>query len=181
MSDEKRAAVSDEKRAARAEPAEGAPGRPDEMQLVLLVALVQFVNILDFMMVMPLGPYFADALHFPKSHVGYIGMAYTAAAGLSGLAGAFFLDRFDRRPALLVSMLGLSVATAVAPIANSPFALGTRRTIEPPVAAMLRLTGESAVGIALVQPRNPLTQQGSCCSRTPATAAPAARARRRSA
>jgi len=109
VSDEKRVAKS----AARAEPAEGPPGHPDETRLVWLVALVQFVNILDFMMVMPLGPYFADALHFPKSHVGYIGMAYTAAAGLSGLAGAFFLDRFDRRPALLVSMFGLSVATAL--------------------------------------------------------------------
>jgi predicted MFS family arabinose efflux permease len=90
---------------------------PDESRVVLLVALVQLVNILDFMMVMPLGPYFADALHFPRSHVGYVGTAYTAAAGLSGVVGALFLDRFDRRRALLVAVLGLTVATALGGLA----------------------------------------------------------------
>jgi MFS family permease len=84
---------------------------PTEQRIVLLVALVQFVNILDFMMVMPLGPYFADALHFPRSDVGYVGTAYTAAAGVSGVVGALFLDRFDRRRALLVAVLGLSRST----------------------------------------------------------------------
>jgi predicted MFS family arabinose efflux permease len=69
------------------------------------------------MMVMPLGPYFAEALGFAKSHVGFVGMAYTAAAAVSGLAGAFFLDRFDRRRALLVSMFGLSIATALGGLA----------------------------------------------------------------
>ena len=33
-----------------------------ERAVILLVAMVQFVNILDFMMVMPMGPDFAAAL-----------------------------------------------------------------------------------------------------------------------
>jgi len=89
------------------------PRQVSERSLVLLVAAVQFVNILDFLMVMPLGPDFAQALGISTSKLGYIGGAYTAAAALSGLLGSFFLDRFDRRPALGLAMLGLVVGTAL--------------------------------------------------------------------
>ncbi|MBL8720617.1 MAG: MFS transporter, partial [Myxococcales bacterium] len=64
------------------------------------------------MMVMPLGPDFARQLGISTSHIGYVGGAYTAAAAVSGLVGALFLDRFDRRSALVLSMLGLALGTA---------------------------------------------------------------------
>jgi predicted MFS family arabinose efflux permease len=82
-----------------------------ERAVLVVVGLVQFVNILDFMMVMPLGPDFSRGLGIPLSHLGYIGGSYTAAAAVSGVLGALFLDRFDRRAALFVAMLGLSVGT----------------------------------------------------------------------
>lgn len=85
--------------------------RPSERTIVFCVGAVQFVNILDFVIVMPLGPDFAKALGIPLSHLGYVGGSYTAAASVSGLAGAFFLDRFDRRKALAVAMLGLVIGT----------------------------------------------------------------------
>jgi predicted MFS family arabinose efflux permease len=84
---------------------------PRQWEIVLLIAAVQFVNILDFVIVMPLGPDFAKALSVPESNLGYVGGAYTAAACVAGLAGSFFLDRFDRRKALAVSMLGLVLGT----------------------------------------------------------------------
>ncbi|WP_437932198.1 MFS transporter [Sorangium sp. So ce291] len=83
-----------------------------ERTILLLVAAVQFVNLLDVMMVMPLGPDLASALGIPVSELGLVGGSYTAAAALSGVAGAFFLDRFDRRRALAVAMLGLVLGTA---------------------------------------------------------------------
>ena len=89
-----------------------------ERTIVLLVAAVQFVNILDFVMVMPLGPDFAAALGIPASRLGYIGGSYTAAAAVAGLAGSFFLDRFDRRPALGLAMLGLVAGTAMGGLAT---------------------------------------------------------------
>lgn len=79
----------------------------EELRIIVLVAAVQFINVLDFMMVMPLGPDFSRALGIPTSSLGIIGGSYTAAAFISGIAGAFFLDRFDRKTALAVSMLGL--------------------------------------------------------------------------
>lgn len=93
-----------------------------ELTVVLLVAAVQFVNILDFVMVMPMGPDFSAALGVPSSRLGMIGGSYTAAAAVSGLAGSFFLDRFDRRPALGIAMIGLVTGTALGGFATG---LGT--------------------------------------------------------
>jgi len=84
-----------------------------EARLLFLVSAVQFVNILDFMMVMPLGPDFAKDLGIPVTALGVIGGSYTAAAAVSGIVASRFLDRFDRRPALAVTMLGLVIATAL--------------------------------------------------------------------
>jgi predicted MFS family arabinose efflux permease len=98
------------------------PPRLSERTLLFLVGAVQFVNILDFMMVMPLGPDFAAALGIPASDLGLIGGAYTFSAAISGVAAAGFLDRFDRRRALAVAMLGLVVATAAGGLATG---LGT--------------------------------------------------------
>lgn len=96
--------------------------RISERALLFLVGAVQFVNVLDFMMVMPLGPDFALALGIPASNLGLIGGAYTAAAAVAGVLGATFLDRFDRRSALAVVMLGLFVGTAAGGFATG---LGT--------------------------------------------------------
>ncbi|HNH48665.1 MAG TPA: MFS transporter, partial [Myxococcota bacterium] len=98
-----------------------------ERNLLLLIAAVQFVNILDFMMVMPLGPDFAVDLGIPTARLGLIGGSYTASAAVAGIVGARFLDRFDRRSALAVSMTGLVVATALGGFAwNFPSLLAAR-------------------------------------------------------
>jgi len=87
--------------------------RHSERAIIFLIGAVQFVNILDFMMVMPLGPFFAGPLSIPASRIGVIGGSYTAAAAVSGIACSFVLDRFDRRKALAAAMGGLVLATAL--------------------------------------------------------------------
>lgn len=83
-----------------------------ERKLLFLIGAVQFVNVLDFMMVLPLGPDFARALGFPNSHLGLVAGSYTAAGAIAGMVGALFLDRFDRRHALGVALAGLVLGTA---------------------------------------------------------------------
>ena len=80
---------------------------------MFFVGAVQFVNALDFMMVMPLGPDFARGLHIDPSHLGIIGGSYTAAAAVSGVIGSLFLEAFDRRKALALAMVGLVIGTAL--------------------------------------------------------------------
>ncbi|HEY3586434.1 MAG TPA: MFS transporter [Myxococcaceae bacterium] len=92
---------------------------PSEAWMVFLVGAVQFINIWDFVMVMPLGPDFARALGIPLSRLGLLGGAYTAAAALAGIIGSTFLDRFDRRPALAVAMTGLVLGTLAGGLAWS--------------------------------------------------------------
>jgi predicted MFS family arabinose efflux permease len=98
------------------------PPRRSERTILLLVSAVQFVNVLDFIMVVPLGPDFASALGIPMSQLGLVTGSYTMAGAAAGLAGAAFLDRFDRRTALAVSMAGLVAATAAGGLATG---LGT--------------------------------------------------------
>ena len=83
-----------------------------EGRLLFLLGAVQFVNVVDFVMVLPLGPDFARALGIPTDQLGWVAGSYTASAAIAGLVAAPFLDRFDRRRALLVAMLGLVLGTA---------------------------------------------------------------------
>lgn len=100
-----------------------------ERAVVFLIGAVQFINILDFVMVMPLGPDFATALGIPTAHIGYIGGSYTAAASVSGLVSALFLDRFDRRKALACAMFGLVVGTLAGGFATGLYTLMAARIL----------------------------------------------------
>jgi predicted MFS family arabinose efflux permease len=100
-----------------------------EGTIIATLASVQFINILDFMIVMPMGPDFAAALGIPLSRLGIIAGSYTAAAAVAGLAGAFFLDRFDRRPALLIALGGLCLGTAACAAATGLGTLSAARIL----------------------------------------------------
>jgi predicted MFS family arabinose efflux permease len=100
-----------------------------ERGVIAVVGAVQFVNILDFIMVMPLGPDFARALAIETSHLGFIGGSYTAAGCVAGLAGLLFLDRFSRRNALVVCLAGLVVGTALGAFATDLRSLMLARVI----------------------------------------------------
>jgi predicted MFS family arabinose efflux permease len=102
---------------------------PSERRVVFLVGAVQFINILDFTMVMPLGPDFARALSIPTSELGKIVAGYGQAAAVAGFLGSFFLDRFDRRKALAVAMLGLVAGTLAGGLARDLFGLTLARII----------------------------------------------------
>ncbi|MBC8070306.1 MAG: MFS transporter [Deltaproteobacteria bacterium] len=93
--------------------------RLSERGILFVVGAVQFVNILDFMMVAPLGPRLAIAVDMPESNLAYAVAAYTFAAAAAGLLGSLFLDRFDRRPALAIALLGLALGTAAGSLASN--------------------------------------------------------------
>ena len=128
---------------------------PLERRVILLVALVQLVNVLDFVMVMPLGQDFADALAIPESRLGLVGGSYTASAAIAGLIASRFLDRFDRRRALTVAMLGLVAATAA-----GGFAQGLGSMMAARVVAGAFGGPATSVALAIVADVVPIERRG---------------------
>lgn len=95
------------------------PEKFSESRFLFVIAMVQLINVLDFIMVLPLGPDLAKGLGIPLQQMGYIGGSYTLAAALCGFFASFFLDRFDRKRVILVALLGLSIATILPAFASS--------------------------------------------------------------
>lgn len=100
-----------------------------ERTLVFLLGGIQFVNVLDFMMVTPLGPDFSEALGIPSSRLGLVTGSYAAAASLAGALGTLFMDRFDRRSAIGVSLMGLVIGTAAGGFATGLYSLLLARVV----------------------------------------------------
>lgn len=82
-----------------------------EWLLLLVLAAVQFTHILDFVIMMPLGPQFKKDLHLSEQGFGLLVSAYAFSAALAGVAAAWFIDRFDRKRALLGLYAGFTVGT----------------------------------------------------------------------
>ncbi|MGL4399117.1 MAG: MFS transporter [Luteolibacter sp.] len=91
----------------------GATDRPplSERRLLLLLAAVQFTHIMDFMIMMPLGPQLMRELDITPRQFGGLISSFTITAGIVGLAAAPFTDRFDRRKLLLFCYGGFTLAT----------------------------------------------------------------------
>jgi predicted MFS family arabinose efflux permease len=90
-----------------------------ESRAVWLAGAVQFVVLLDFSLLLPLGPDLVEPLSIPASSLGLLIATYTGAAALSGLSFARVLDRWDRRRALQVTLLGLALASASGALASN--------------------------------------------------------------
>jgi predicted MFS family arabinose efflux permease len=94
-----------------------------ELKMTLVVLLIQFVNIVDFMMVMPLGPDFAVALGIPLGSLGVITAAYVGAAAIITFATARYMDRLPRRELLVACLVGLGTTALLTPVLGQLFGL----------------------------------------------------------
>ncbi|MDQ1813353.1 MFS transporter [Massilia sp. CCM 9210] len=122
---------------------------------ILLVAALQFVYLVDFMMVLPLGPDLAREHGFALDRLGWLAAAYTLASAVSGLVTFRLLDRFDRKPALLLTFGLLALATLATTFCHGLPALMVARA----------LTGAFggpavAIGMAIVIDLTPPEQRG---------------------
>jgi MFS transporter, DHA1 family, inner membrane transport protein len=95
-----------------------------ELLLLLVLAAVQFTHIVDFMIVMPLGPLLERApaehgLGLNHEQFSYIVAAYAVSAAVAGLLAAFFMDRFDRKRLLSVLYTGFILGTGLCALAPS--------------------------------------------------------------
>ncbi|WP_439482990.1 MFS transporter [Cyclobacterium plantarum] len=98
-----------------------------EKLLLWTLAAVNFTHIVDFMILMPLGPQLMRIFEISPQEFGLLVSSYTFSAGVSSFLGAFILDKYDRRTILMWVFLGFllgTIACALSP--NYPFLLTAR-------------------------------------------------------
>jgi DHA1 family inner membrane transport protein len=106
---------------------DAAATRRREQLVVLILAAVQFTTIVDFMIVMPLGPQLMRSLQIDPAQFGLIVSSYTFAAGAAGLVASSVIDRFARRTTFMLLNAGFLLGTLFCGVApNYPLLVAAR-------------------------------------------------------
>jgi predicted MFS family arabinose efflux permease len=119
-----------------------------EKLFILTLALIQFIHILDFMVMMPLGPHFIRDFSIDAGQFSFLISAYTFSAGFVGFLGSFFLDKFERKKIVLVLLCGFILGTLFCALSPTFYLLLVSRIVTGAFggvlsAAVLALIGDS--------------------------------------
>jgi predicted MFS family arabinose efflux permease len=88
-----------------------------ERWYIVILAAIQIAHILDFVIMMPLGPRFMKVFNINPTEFSSLVSAYTFSAGIVGFFGALYADHFDRKKFLLFNFTGFIVGTFMCAIA----------------------------------------------------------------
>ena len=94
-----------------------------------MLAGIQFTHVLDFMIMMPLGPQLLRALNINTQQFGLLLSSYTFTAAASGLLAATYVDRFDRRKLMLTLYVLFILATLACGLAPNYTSLLVARAL----------------------------------------------------
>ncbi len=117
-----------------------------ERWLLITLAGIQFTNILDFMIMMPLGPALTSLFRISDAQFGLLVSAYTLAGGASGLVASTYIDKFDRKRLLLVLYTLFALSTLACGIAPSYEALLVARIFAGVFGGVLSALSQTIVG-----------------------------------
>ena len=90
-----------------------------ERFFLLTLAGIQFSHVLDFMIMMPLGPILMAAFGIGTHEFGLLVASYSFSAAISGVLAATFVDLFERKRLLLISFTLFALATLACGLAPS--------------------------------------------------------------
>jgi predicted MFS family arabinose efflux permease len=124
-----------------------------ERLLVFVLAAIQFTNIMDFVIMMPLGPQLMRVMLISPQQFGLLVSAYTLTAAVAALAVAFYTDRYDRRKALLFLYGGFVVSTLLCGIAPGYGSLLAARAFAGAFGGVAGASVHSIIGDAIPEQR----------------------------
>lgn len=101
----------------------------NEKWVLFTLALIQFTNIMDFMIMMPLGPQLMRTMKISPAAFSVVVSSYTISAAVFGFIGAFIIDRFDRKRAIRAAYLGFTLGTLACGLAPNYFLLMSARVL----------------------------------------------------
>ncbi|HEU4799076.1 MAG TPA: MFS transporter [Gemmatimonadales bacterium] len=108
--------------------AEGLKGQQFKQLLVLIA--VAFIDMIGFMLILPLLPFYALRLDATPAQVGWIFAAFSIAQLISAPVWGRVSDRYGRRPALLIGLLASAAAYVVFGFADSLLLLFLSRFVQ---------------------------------------------------
>lgn len=82
-----------------------------EIIFLLTLGAVQFCHIVDFMIIMPLGPQLMRIFNISPREFGFLVSAYTISAGVSALLATSIADRYDRKYFIISLFVGFLIGT----------------------------------------------------------------------
>lgn len=91
----------------------------EEKFLMLILGAINFSHIVDFMVMMPLGPQLMRIFSISPHEFGLLVSSYTFTAAISSFFSSLFIDRYDRKSALLFFFLGFALATIACAISKN--------------------------------------------------------------
>jgi len=87
--------------------------------MLISLAAIQFTNIVDFMIMMPMGDLLQRRLEIGPEKYGWLVSSYGLAAFTTAFAGVFYLDRLNRKTALITAYLGFALSTLMSAVLPS--------------------------------------------------------------
>jgi predicted MFS family arabinose efflux permease len=125
----------------------------NERRLILILAGVQFTNIMDFMVLMPLGPQLMRVMHVGPREFSFLVAAYTLSASAASFLTALHIDRFDRKRALLVLYTGFALSNLLCGLATGYAALLAGRLLAGAFGGVCGAAVFAVIGDAVPQER----------------------------
>lgn len=89
-----------------------------EKLLVVLLTTIQFVHILDFVVLMPLGPTLMEYYNISPIQFATLVSSYNISAGICGFFFALIADRFERKKLLITSVFLFTLGTLFCGLSN---------------------------------------------------------------
>jgi predicted MFS family arabinose efflux permease len=120
-----------------------------ERALLLTLAGIQFSHVLDFMIMMPLGPILMRDLGISTHEFGLLVASYSFSAAFSGLLAATFVDRFERKSLLLATFALFGLATLACGLAPGYVTLMIARGLAGAFGGVLGALVQTIVGDAI--------------------------------
>ncbi len=121
--------------------------------LIFILAAIQFTHTMDFVIMMPLGPQLMRVFSISPREFGFLVSAYTFSAAVAGFLSALFIDRFDRKHALLALYFGFTAGTLACALAPTFELLLAARVIAGGFGGVLGALVLAVIGDAIPENR----------------------------
>lgn len=129
--------------------------KKQEKYILFTLAAINFTHIMDFMIMMPLGPQLIRIFDISAHQFGTLVSAYSFSAFISGILSTFIINRFERKQFLLFMYGGFIIGTTACGLANSYVTLLLARFITGLFGGVL-----GAIILSIISDLIPLDRRG---------------------